>query len=893
MDPSAYGLPPLPHSVSTVTSVSMPYPTPLPNAESMTSFTPMVPSMQPAASHPSSANSSPAFSPPEAALNIALDASKRHRRHPSSGQHSPELRKVMQTKDFQQQQQIMMANRENALYAQANRVQPHQSRSPRAAVDLKIDVQHTMQARATTHSALGSPTESGPPYSPGPLSAPSPMLGPINNSLVDTVMEVIPTFQQHSLNDPLLTPSAGKEFKLDALELEKPSTRSELAELTKQELIEKVMHYERTIEGSIPMRMMSTVKQEPSENEPMKDVQSTSQTLAASNSQQQEQDQQQQGDKSPQLSTLSHPAPALSPPPAIKQEEDIKEEKRLTSPILTSYAVKSPTNLHSVLSVKNEDEEDGEDDGEDEENEDELDDDENDGEDGEESSPKPRKVSADTNGAEDLETPQQLVCLWRDCNTPFETMVALNEHVAESHIGSGKACYSCDWQGCPRMMKPFTKRHKMYNHLRTHTGERPFRCPVPGCDKKFSRPDSLTTHTKTHSNVRPYICQVKGCTKAYYHARSLKKHELAHESKQGTGVLRGTGAAHGTASISPADKTSESGSVSVTSSSQQHRPHHGHPYHPDYTGVSARNKHRRHLSQSATAVAAATAAATVSAASATTIIAPIPTVPVTAFPVQTLLSSLSDSSLAAGGTPLSINTTTSGKISPNPMSMAGGGGNTGFGQAIAGFNATLLTPALSTHSSSSSVPSLSMMMGGTPVSTADGSVVMMEPMFQTQGNGLVSEGGGVGGGGGVTQTMTPSGSPGFQAAIVPTATLRSPTPTAVPMTMPMTMTMSVVSGTTMSSHPTPAMLSNMAMQASTMGMTMSVQPSPSSMTMAMMHNDGTGSGNPYLVANDQHVGGIGVGVGVVVPSALDVNNLASQVGSDMGYNPMPVDPQQM
>ncbi|KAI8595497.1 hypothetical protein EDD21DRAFT_289816, partial [Dissophora ornata] len=141
-------------------------------------------------------------------------------------------------------------------------------------------------------------------------------------------------------------------------------------------------------------------------------------------------------------------------------------------------------------------------------------------------------------------------CLWRDCNTPFETMVALNEHVAESHIGSGKACYSCDWQGCPRMMKPFTKRHKMYNHLRTHTGERPFRCPVPGksfhhisdhslthgsicccsigCDKKFSRPDSLTTHTKTHSNVRPYICQVKGCTKAYYHARSLKKHELAH-----------------------------------------------------------------------------------------------------------------------------------------------------------------------------------------------------------------------------------------------------------------------------------------------------------------------------------------------------------------------------
>ncbi|KAK3809123.1 MAG: hypothetical protein J3Q66DRAFT_288239, partial [Benniella sp.] len=120
-----------------------------------------------------------------------------------------------------------------------------------------------------------------------------------------------------------------------------------------------------------------------------------------------------------------------------------------------------------------------------------------------------------------------------NCNTPFDTMKKLNEHVTDNHIGSGKASYSCDWQGCHRQQKPFTKRHKMYNHLRTHTGERPFKCSVPGCDKKFSRPDSLTTHTKTHSNVRPYVCPVEGCPKAYYHARSLKKHELAHEAKRG------------------------------------------------------------------------------------------------------------------------------------------------------------------------------------------------------------------------------------------------------------------------------------------------------------------------------------------------------------------------
>ena len=158
-------------------------------------------------------------------------------------------------------------------------------------------------------------------------------------------------------------------------------------------------------------------------------------------------------------------------------DEGVKEEKKLTSPSLAPYAVKSPTNLHSVLaSAQNDDDEDGEDD----EEEDELDDEENEGEDGEASPTKSRKGSTDATTADDAEAPRQLVCQWRDCNTPFETMEELNEHVADTHIGSGKASYSCDWQGCPRMMKPFTKRHKMYNHLRTHTGERPFRCLVQG-----------------------------------------------------------------------------------------------------------------------------------------------------------------------------------------------------------------------------------------------------------------------------------------------------------------------------------------------------------------------------------------------------------------------------
>ncbi|RIB11300.1 hypothetical protein C2G38_1978482, partial [Gigaspora rosea] len=118
--------------------------------------------------------------------------------------------------------------------------------------------------------------------------------------------------------------------------------------------------------------------------------------------------------------------------------------------------------------------------------------------------------------------------MWRGCTKVLESLEALISHVGDSHIGSGKATYACDWEGCLRGQKPFTKRHKMYNHLRTHTGERPFVCNVNGCGKRFSRPDSLTTHVKTHSNHRPYICSFKGCNKAYYHSRSLRKHEKTH-----------------------------------------------------------------------------------------------------------------------------------------------------------------------------------------------------------------------------------------------------------------------------------------------------------------------------------------------------------------------------
>ncbi|KAG0294140.1 hypothetical protein BGZ98_001885, partial [Dissophora globulifera] len=365
-----------------------------------------------------------------------------------------------------------------------------------------------------------------------------------------------------------------------------------------------------------------------------------------------------------------------------------------------------------------------------------------------------------------------------------------------------------------------------------------------------------------------------GCPKAYYHARSLKKHELAHESKLGTGALRGSGATHGITATSPSDKTttSDAGSVSNSASSTvpHHRAHNSHPYNLDYTGggggASGRSKHRRHLSQSAAAASAQQQQ--------TTIAAPIPT---SSFAGQSLLSPLSDGSFSGGVSPLGLGSVAaSGSISPNPASMAAGGaggGAGGYGQAVTGFNTAMLTPALSTHSSSSSVPTLPMLMNNGGMSGADGSVVMMDAMYQNQGSGLgLSH---VGGGGGITGQQQ-------QQQTMPTGTLRSATPTTAGTMVAMPMTMGMTAAAMASLPPTPAMLSSMA-----------AMPAPTLSMVPMMHGDAAG-GNVFLVASESLVS-------LAPPPPLQQQQVSSametslpaQVGADLGYGPMPVDPQQM
>ncbi|KAG0009146.1 hypothetical protein BGZ80_002694, partial [Entomortierella chlamydospora] len=65
---------------------------------------------------------------------------------------------------------------------------------------------------------------------------------------------------------------------------------------------------------------------------------------------------------------------------------------------------------------------------------------------------------------------------------------------------------------------------RLPTHERKHTGERPFKCGHPGCDKTFTQLGNLKTHEHIHDEVKPFMCRLAGCGKAFSQLGNLKTH---------------------------------------------------------------------------------------------------------------------------------------------------------------------------------------------------------------------------------------------------------------------------------------------------------------------------------------------------------------------------------
>ncbi|KAL7412831.1 hypothetical protein BDY24DRAFT_391218 [Mrakia frigida] len=147
-----------------------------------------------------------------------------------------------------------------------------------------------------------------------------------------------------------------------------------------------------------------------------------------------------------------------------------------------------------------------------------LDDDNGHSEDDHPSSSKRRKTSPSDqhDQLEELLPPPPLpnaaTCMWtvdpegkEECGRAFSSLGPFITHVHEDHIGNTRQAYVCEWATCPRKGKIQTSRFALVSHFRSHSGEKPFLCPEPQCDKSFTRSDALAKHMRIQHSINPLL----------------------------------------------------------------------------------------------------------------------------------------------------------------------------------------------------------------------------------------------------------------------------------------------------------------------------------------------------------------------------------------------------
>ncbi|XP_054166604.1 histone-lysine N-methyltransferase PRDM9-like [Oppia nitens] len=127
-----------------------------------------------------------------------------------------------------------------------------------------------------------------------------------------------------------------------------------------------------------------------------------------------------------------------------------------------------------------------------------------------------------------LLSPKLRECQWPDCDYRCSSNDNMENHIRKH---TGERPFVCQWPQCDKRYK--TKFRLRYHEKRSHQNLKPeskFVCQWPGCEYRNSSSYKLNEHTRLHTGELPYVCQWPECGKRFRLKLVLTKHEICHKN---------------------------------------------------------------------------------------------------------------------------------------------------------------------------------------------------------------------------------------------------------------------------------------------------------------------------------------------------------------------------